>query len=241
MLAMAAPLLWLPLMAAQSVDASGAGPFVWQAQWIAAKPDPAESTIPPRTAKSEEAAKQESPAPEPLPLFRYGFELDKKVAKATLRICGLGQYEAHVNGQNVSGQNASAALLTPGWTDYRKRVLFDTYDVTGLLVRGGNAMGVMLGNGMFRVEESKGRYTKFAGSLGQPRLIAQLDVDFADGSHRQIHLRRGRLRCARGAAGMGQGWTGQVWFPFRAMAGCGCRAGARRQTRAGKHSTGEGI
>ncbi len=169
-----------------SLTASALPAFRWQAQWIAAKAD-APSNIdmksPDQTEGHDEA---------PLPIFRSAFSIHKKVAQATLRICGLGQFEAHIN-----GENATDAVLTPGWTNYRKRVFYDTYDVTKLLVPGPNVIGVMLGNGMYRVEETKGRYTKFTGSFGQPKLIAQLDVRFADGSHQMI-ASDGSWKTARG-------------------------------------------
>lgn len=116
-----------------------------------------------------------------MPIFRNDFVASKAISKATLRISGLGQYEAHINGHNVSD-----AVLTPGWTDYRKHVLYDTYDVGGLLAQGKNAIGVLLGSGMYDVRETKGRYTKFSGSFGPLKLIAQLDIQYVDGTHETI-------------------------------------------------------
>jgi len=37
-------------------------------------------------------------------------------------------------------------LLTPGWTDYYKRIQYQVYDIGNLLVKGDNAVGMMLGN-----------------------------------------------------------------------------------------------
>ena len=82
-----------------------------------------------------------------------------------LRISGLGQYEASVNG--VSPGNSSAALHE-AWTDYRKTVTFDAYNVREELRLGANALGVMLGNGMYNVLRIPNRYTKFTGSVGVP-------------------------------------------------------------------------
>ena len=53
------------------------------------------------------------------------------------------------------------------------------YDVTPLLTVGDNVLGVMLGDGMYNVEGVKGRYTKFIGSFGQPKLIARLQAVLA--------------------------------------------------------------
>ena len=104
-----------------------------------------------------------------------------KLASATLNISGLGQFESHINGHNVT-----EAVLTPGWSDYRKRIYYDTYDVTKLIVAGANAIGVLLGNGMYNVESPANRYTKFRGSYGQPKLIVALVLRFTDGTEQRI-------------------------------------------------------
>lgn len=142
----------------------------WQAKWIAAEPG-----RPVQIAQSRKPA--DVPGPKPMPVFRRDFALDRPVAHAVLSICGLGQHAVSVN-----GREAHASLLDPGWTDYRKTVLYSTYDVTSLLAPGANAIGVMLGNGMYTVEQAAGRYKKFVGTFGQPRLIAQLAIAYADGS-----------------------------------------------------------
>jgi hypothetical protein len=134
--------------------------FPGKAVWIAAPADPAQTAM---------------------PLFRRGFHLDKPVAKATLMISGLGQFEAHVNGTNVT-----EALLTPGWSDYRKRVYYDSYDVSPMVHPGDNVLGVMLGNGMYNVAKTPGRYTKFEGSMGPLKLIAMLHLQYANGSAEDV-------------------------------------------------------
>ncbi len=114
----------------------------------------------------------------PLPLFRRQFQLEKRVARAMAYVCGLGFYELSINGRKVG-----EAVLDPGWTNYRKRCLYASYDVTEYLRtsdRATNALGVMLGNGMYNVPG--GRYVKFTGSFGPPQFIFQLHVDFADGT-----------------------------------------------------------
>ncbi len=142
-------------------------PQDWTAHWIAATPDHSSGH-----GQNSETSKK------PLPIFRKEFTVRKQVAQALLFVSGLGQYEAHIDGHNVTN-----AVMTPGWTDYKKRIFYDTYDVTGLLRPGDNAIGVMLGNGMYNVEKTKGRYDKFTGSFGQPKLILQMYLRFTDGSH----------------------------------------------------------
>jgi alpha-L-rhamnosidase len=90
-------------------------------------------------------------------------------------VCGLGQFELRLNGRKVGDD-----VLAPGWTNYRKTCLYSAYDVTGQLARGANAIGVMLGNGMYNVPG--GRYTKFTGSFGPTKMILQLHVEYADGT-----------------------------------------------------------
>lgn len=115
----------------------------------------------------------------PLPLFRREFRVDKPVRRATAHVSGLGFFELHLNGRKVGRD-----VLEPGWTNYRKRCLYVTFDVTDQLQPGVNALGVMLGNGMFNV--SGGRYTKFTGSFGLPKLILQLRIEHADGTSTEV-------------------------------------------------------
>jgi hypothetical protein len=94
-------------------------------------------------------------------------------------LCGLGQFDLHVNGRAVSED-----LLQPGWTDYRKTCLYVAYDITSQLRQGSNAVAVVLGNGMYNVPPI--RYHKFTGSFGDPMLIAQIHLDFADATAQSI-------------------------------------------------------
>jgi beta-glucosidase-like glycosyl hydrolase len=126
----------------------------------------------------------------PLPLLRKTFQADKPIRRAVVCVCGLGQYELAVNGNKIGGH-----VVDPGWTNYRKRCLYATYDVTASLRRGENVLAVMLGNGMYNV--TGGRYTKFLGSFGPPKLILQLQMDFVDGTSATI----GSDETWKGAAG----------------------------------------
>ncbi len=110
-----------------------------------------------------------------LPLLRTSFQVSKPVRRAELSLCGLGFYESRLNGEPMDD-----AVLEPGWTHYRKSCLYRVHDVTGRIVQGENVLGVMLGNGMYNVPG--GRYVKFTGTFGPPKVIAQLDIEYADGS-----------------------------------------------------------
>ena len=77
-------------------------------------------------------------------LMRREFYVNKPVRKARLYTTALGLYEARLNGKRVGRD-----LLTPGWTDYGKRVQYQTYDVSDLLNEGGNVIGAILGDGWY--------------------------------------------------------------------------------------------
>jgi hypothetical protein len=141
----------------------------WSAKWIAATPDaPAGSPL----GVANDIA---------LPIFRRTLSLRQQPSSAVLFVSGLGQYEFQINGVNITPD-----VLTPGWTDYGKHILYDTYDVTTMLNSGQNALTVLLGNGMYNALEVKGRYSKFSNSYGQPKLIAELHLVFPDGSTQTI-------------------------------------------------------
>jgi alpha-L-rhamnosidase len=150
-------------------------PENWRAHWIAADPD---APLQPQARENTGDIKKTMPR---LPIFRRDFSVRHKVRQALIFVSGLGHYELHLNGQNVTDR-----LLAPGWTNYRKRVFYNTYDVSEKIKEGKNALGVMLGSGMYDVPGVEGRYTKFIGSFGQSKLILELHLHFDDGSETVI-------------------------------------------------------
>ncbi|MCX6262715.1 MAG: family 78 glycoside hydrolase catalytic domain, partial [Bacteroidia bacterium] len=110
-----------------------------------------------------------------IPLFRKEFELSKKIREASLFICGLGQYEASINGIKIG-----AGFLTPGWTNYDKSVFYNCYDVANLLQQGKNTIGVIVGNGFYYINRE--RYRKLVVAYGEPTLIVQMRVTYTDGT-----------------------------------------------------------
>lgn len=108
--------------------------------------------------------------------LRREVEVKPQLQRATVRVCGLGHYELTIDGRKV-GED----LFTPGWTNYRKTCLYDTYDVTTQLQRSGlHCLGLLLGNGMYHVEDTT-RYCKFSGSFGPLKAIAHLELQYAIG------------------------------------------------------------
>ncbi|WP_159478222.1 alpha-L-rhamnosidase [Dyadobacter sp. 3J3] len=114
-----------------------------------------------------------------VPQFRKSFSTSKKIKSATAFITAKGLYEAEINGKRIGD-----AFLTPGWTTYDKRLLYQTYDVTQLLISGKNAVGVSLANGWFRGELG---WEKKANTYGkQTALLFQLNINYSDGTREII-------------------------------------------------------
>lgn len=78
-------------------------------------------------------------------LLRKEFILAEKLVSAKAYTTALGLYEFYVNGKLVTDD-----LFTPGWTSYNKRLLYQSYDVTGLLNEGSNCLSSMVGNGWYK-------------------------------------------------------------------------------------------
>jgi hypothetical protein len=110
-----------------------------------------------------------------IPLFRKEFSLEKKITKALVFVSGLGQYELFINGKKTGDR-----FLSPGWTDYRKTCLYNTFDVTNDLKKGSNSIGAIVGNGFYNINRE--RYRKLVIAYGAPKLILKLAVKYADGT-----------------------------------------------------------
>lgn len=131
-------------------------PNDWQAEWI---------TTPDSNVSS--------------PLLRNEFTIAKEIKSAMAFVTGVGYYEFYLNGKKVGDH-----VLDPGITDFRDRILYETYDVTEYLNEGKNAAGFWLGNGAFRLKAEEGRWTWYGmnNQYGTPMGILQLHVQYADGS-----------------------------------------------------------
>ncbi|NEW85503.1 MAG: family 78 glycoside hydrolase catalytic domain, partial [Mariniphaga sp.] len=143
----------------------------WKAQWISDQ-----RGLP---AKDEDFYKET-----PNPLLRKEIKLKKELRSARLYIAGLGYSIAYINGQRVGDH-----MLDMPWTQFNKQVTYNTFDVTTMLRKGENAIGVMLGNGwynpmplkLFRTYNLRNTLT-----VGKPCLKAQLRITYNDGSTETI-------------------------------------------------------
>jgi alpha-L-rhamnosidase len=114
----------------------------------------------------------------PAPFFKKLFTIQGKISSARLYVTAQGIYEMHINGQKV-GED----LLTPGWTNYRKRLQYQTYDVTGLLQAGENAAGAVVGDGWYCGHVAWRERQNYG---DRPELLAQLEIVFEDGSRKTV-------------------------------------------------------
>ncbi|WP_327351201.1 alpha-L-rhamnosidase [Streptomyces sp. NBC_01304] len=116
----------------------------------------------------------------PAAQLRHEFRLPagKSVARARLYATALGLYDAHLNGGRVGEDR-----LAPGWTDYDKRVQYQTYDVTTQLKSGANALAVTLAAGWYA-----GNIAWFGPhQYGErPAFLGQLEVTYTDGTSERV-------------------------------------------------------
>lgn len=114
----------------------------------------------------------------PSPMFRKAFNASHTVKQARLYITSHGLYEALINGQRVG-----EAYFTPGWTSYRKQLQYQVYDVTDLIQRGGNAIGITLGDGWFRGNLMVAGRNLYGKTLA---LLAQLEITYGNGQVERV-------------------------------------------------------
>lgn len=116
---------------------------------------------------------------EACPVFRKEFNVTGKIDQARLYASALGVYQVELNGEKVGD-----AFMAPGWTNYHKRIQYQTYDVTERLRRGENRIAVTVGKGWYKgslgFDSRKNIYGDHVAA------IAQLEIIFPDGSKQMI-------------------------------------------------------
>lgn len=126
----------------------------------------------------------------PCPIFRKEFVLDRQPRRASLRIVGLGDFDARINGRRL----ADTGMNQP-WSQYEKTIYYREFDISGLLTKGTNCVGVMLGNSFWNnPNPPKGRYNKH----GPQRTVDEPYLLYAE------------IRC-EGARGSGAVGTDETW------------------------------
>lgn len=114
-----------------------------------------------------------------VPYLRRGFEVRGEVARARVYATGLGVYELSLDGEKVGDQS-----FAPGWTDYRKRVRYQVYDITDRLTPGRHALGAVVAPGWFAGHVGLFGAYGFYGERPALRLV--LDIEYADGRRERV-------------------------------------------------------
>jgi len=117
----------------------------------------------------------------PAPMLRRTFQLKKTVASARAYVCGMGYYELYINGRKIGDE-----VLTPAFTRYDSRVLYQTHDITNAIIQGENAIGVILGNGWYNCFTKEVWNFEQAPWRDQPKLLIQIHIRFVDGEETTI-------------------------------------------------------
>lgn len=112
--------------------------------------------------------------------LRREFPIAKTVKRAMVHVSGLGLYELYINGNKIGNQ-----VLAPAPTDYRKSILYNSFDVTSHIKNGDNALGVTLGNGRFYTMRQNYKTYKI-NTFGYPKLKLALIIEFTDGTIQKI-------------------------------------------------------
>jgi len=148
----------------------------WQAHWISFK-----DTSPLHAARDRLFLP-------PARHYRRAFNLEREVRRATLYGSALGLAEYHLNGQRVGD-----AYFEPGWADYRRRVHYRTHDVTSQIRRGPNRIGAIVADGWYAGYVGYGLLVGYGPNKAgrcfygkTPALLAQLEIEYADGSRETI-------------------------------------------------------
>ena len=115
-----------------------------------------------------------------VPVFRRHFPCPRPVRSATLEVTCDGVYEAVLNGRRVGD-----FILAPGWTEYRKRLQVQSYDVSGLLERE-NVLEITVANGWYRRTNAPWTGTKNPDEFLPAMLIAALRLVWEDGTEEVI-------------------------------------------------------
>ena len=133
-------------------------PDEWRGKWIAAEVEVPDSVG-------------------PAPHFRKEFAVDRAVKAARVSICGLGYHELSINGRKVGDH-----VLDPAFTRFDRRALYVTHDATAHLKQGANAVGVILGNGIYNQTARDAWHFERSPWRNTPRLLLQIVVEYQDGT-----------------------------------------------------------
>ncbi|MCC6860366.1 MAG: glycoside hydrolase family 78 protein, partial [Bryobacterales bacterium] len=140
----------------------------------------------------------------PARMLRKEFEVGPGLRRATAYVSGLGLFEMHLNGSKVGDH-----VLSPGLTEYERRVFYVALDATRQMVAGRNAIGVILGNG--RYWPPRGAVPIGTRGYGYPRLRLQLELQYANGAKTVIAGDESWKLSTRGPVGVNNEYDGEEY------------------------------
>ena len=115
----------------------------------------------------------------PVDCFKKTLTVNKPVASARLYATACGLYEAALDGKKIGD-----FVFAPGYTDYAKRMQYQTYDVTALLTEGEHELTALLADGWYRGScGAWGRKNQYG---TETKLLMQLEIAYADGAGETI-------------------------------------------------------
>jgi len=147
---------------------------------------------------------------ESAPLLRRQFTVRGEIVSAELAICGLGYYEAWINGARVGDH-----VLDPAQTDYTERVMVVRHDVTEMMAAGENVLGVMLGDGWYNQNKV---WAEACVWYGEPRLWCVLTMGYDDGREERV-CSDGAWRCSAGPVVSNNIYAGEIYDARREQPG----------------------
>ncbi len=116
----------------------------------------------------------------PSPYLRKEFTIQEKIESAYVYVSSLGLYKLFINGRSISEDR-----LTPGWTDYHKRVYYNTYDVKDFIINSDkNGVGIILADGWYTGYIGWEKQREYYGK--NPRVLLQLEVKYENGTTNYI-------------------------------------------------------
>ena len=117
----------------------------------------------------------------PAPYLRKNIEVKSEIESAKITICGLGFYELFVNGKRIT-----KGLLAPYISNPNDILYYDEYDLKNLLLKGKNAIGIVLGNGMLNCPGGTVWDFQLADYRSAPKVALSIEITYSNGETETI-------------------------------------------------------
>lgn len=136
-----------------------------------------------------------------IPVFYKHFKIKKDIKNCIINITSLGCFNLYVNGSKVGNDE-----LMPGWTDFNKRVLYYTYDLTGIITKGNNAVAVPVSLGWWAGRISLNTYKD-----NDIAFICEIKIEYEDGTIEYICSDTSWRGTTSGPVRYADIWDGEVY------------------------------